>query len=62
MIYITPKFKVQPVLYQKRSNCQFCNNKDEIQGAIKKVCGIWNNNEIKCLIQKAVKCCNLSMK
>lgn len=31
------------------------NNKEEIQGAIKKVCGIWNNNEIKCLIQKAIK-------
>lgn len=31
------------------------NNRDEVQGAIKKVCGIWNNNEVKCLIQKAVK-------
>ena len=27
----------------------------ELDNAIKKVCGIWNNNEIKCLIQKYIK-------
>ena len=27
----------------------------ELDSAIKKVCGIWNNNEIKCLIQKHIK-------
>lgn len=31
------------------------NDQNELENAIKKVCGIWNNNEIKCLIQKFIK-------